>query len=152
MKIEIKKLGIDRFELIFDTVQLLLDELRGKPSDNAESHKDKIIADWRKLPGRHTVYAAYDGEQIAGIITLTEHFAIYADGTFGNINELYVFPKYRSRGVGKMLLEKAVELGKEKGWHRIEVTAPHGEQWSRTVAFYLREGFSQAGPKLRLFA
>jgi len=151
MNIGIRQLGMERFDLIFNTVLLLLEELRESPSDNPFRFKDKILADWKRNPEHHIVFAAFDEDRVVGIITLSENFAIYTDGNHGTINELYVAPEYRSRGVGKMLLDKAVSLAKERDWQRIEVTAPFGEKWAGTIAFYLREGFTEAGPKLRLF-
>jgi len=147
----IKELPIGKFETIFEQVQLLLTELREEPSQSADQYKDKILADWKRRPDQHVVFAAYDDDIIVGIITLSESFAIYAEGYHGIINELYVTPDYRSGGIGQLLLERAKKYAKERSWLRIEVTAPAGEKWERTVAFYLREGFQSAGPKLRYF-
>lgn len=84
-----------------------------------------------------------------GVLTLTDHFAIYAGGRYGVIDELYVAPGHRSAGVGGMLLEAAKTLGREKAWRRLDVTAPAGEAWERTVRFYEARGFVFTGPKLR---
>ena len=48
-----------------------------------------------------------------GVVTLNECAAIYSGGRFGEISELYVVPDYRSKGVGAMLMEAAVALGRE---------------------------------------
>ncbi len=149
--LNIVRLTIEQYDIIYDTVQLLLDELRDEPVDSGESYKEKILSDWKRNPDRHAVFAAYDGKNLAGIITLSENFAIYANGNYGIINELYVSPKYRSVGAGKLLIDRAREFGRERKWLRIDVTAPLGEKWERTVAFYLREGFVHTGPKLKIY-
>lgn len=46
-----------------------------------------------------------------------------------------------------MLVDRVLDLGREKGWRRTDVTAPLGDEWHRTVNFYLREGFVHARPK-----
>ncbi len=41
--------------------------------------------------------------------------ALYADGAFGAIPEFYVRPEFRSKGIGRMLLESARKYGISKG-------------------------------------
>jgi GNAT superfamily N-acetyltransferase len=48
------------------------------------------------------------------MITIAVIFAVYAGGDIGVINEMYVNPDYRCKGVGKMLVDKAKELAKKK--------------------------------------
>jgi len=85
---------------------------------------------------------------IVGVLTLTESQAIYAGGAYGLIDELYVSPNFRSQQVGRMLIEDAVRIGRQKGWLRISVTAPTDNN-SRPVAFYEANGFEFSGPKLK---
>ena len=86
---------------------------------------------------------------MVGISTLVETFAIYAGGSYGVIDEMYVDPEFRSAGVGKMLIDAVKEFGREKNWLRVDVTAPPEEQWKHTVRFYEKQGFVFTGPKLR---
>lgn len=80
-----------------------------------------------------------------GFIALYESHALYAEGSFGTIAELYVRPAHRSGQVGRSLVSRARELGVARGWTRLEVTTPPLPQFDRTLAFYEREGFSIAG-------
>ncbi len=84
------------------------------------------------------------------MLTLSMAFAIYANGEYGVIDEMYVDPRYRSAGVGALLVQSAAEIGKRKGWNRIDVTAPESERWDRTRHFYEKLGFVFTGPKLKL--
>ena len=86
----------------------------------------------------------------AGILTLNECASIYAGGRFGEISELYVTPQARSKGLGPELLEEAMKFGRTRGWGRLEVGAPDVPRWSRTVSFYLSNGFVEVGPRLKL--
>jgi GNAT superfamily N-acetyltransferase len=83
------------------------------------------------------------------MITIAVIFAVYAGGDIGVINEMYVNPDYRCKGVGKMLVDKAKELAKKKKWQRLDVTAPTEHKWVRTVKFYEQQGFVFTGPKLK---
>ena len=146
----IEELTYDNREMVLHNVLNLLAELREDPSEEASVDKSKVVRDWLMNRDRHRVYVALDNDRIVGILTLQECFAIYANGSYGVINELYVVPDYRSKGVGKTLVDKAAAVARMKGWRRLDVTAPAGDKWQRTVNFYLREGFVHTGPKLKL--
>ena len=102
--------------------------------------------------GRYFVLVARDiGGIDLGFVALYECYALYAEGVFGTIPELYVRPEYRSQGIGRLLLDLAKAYGMEQGWTRIEVTTPPLPQFARTLAFYEREGFAVSGGlKLRV--
>ena len=85
----------------------------------------------------------------AGVITMGICSAIYAEGTFGMINEFYVVPELRSVGIGKLLMNAAKQLAVSKGWTRLEVTATHQQINPRSIRFYQREGFEETGPRLK---
>jgi GNAT superfamily N-acetyltransferase len=94
--------------------------------------------------------ARTNSEPAAGFVALYESYALDAEGAFGTIPELYVRPAYRSRGVGKRLLNGAKEFGVSRGWKRLEVTTPPLPQFERSLQFYEREGFAiSGGRKLR---
>jgi len=96
------------------------------------------------------VFIASDGYgKAVGFITIGITSAIYAEGTFGVINELYVVPEVRSSGIGKLLLDAAKRLAASKGWTRLEVTAALERVNPRAIRFYQREEFVESGPRLK---
>jgi GNAT superfamily N-acetyltransferase len=103
--------------------------------------------------GKYSVLLARDADrgEPLGFPALFESFALYAEGSFGTIPELFVRPAYRSNGVGAALLSEAKHMGQTKGWRRLEVTTPLLPQFDRTLAFYQQQGFSiSGGRKLKL--
>ena len=84
-----------------------------------------------------------------GVLTLHECASIYAGGRFGEISEFFVKPTARAKGVGSELLKEATKFGRSREWRRLEVGAPSVPRWSRTVSFYLRNGFEEVGPRLK---
>ena len=95
---------------------------------------------------KYFTFIARDGNgNPAGTINMSESYALYAEGSFGTIQELYVRPAYRSAGVGRGLIAAAREFGRSRDWKRLEVTTPRLPEFDRTLAFYEREGFSIAG-------
>jgi GNAT superfamily N-acetyltransferase len=101
--------------------------------------------------GSYTVLLAHEDETAAGFLALSECRALYAEGEFGIIPELYVRPAFRSRKLGTMLVAEAKQVARSKGWTRLEVTTPPLPQFDRTLAFYERQGFSiSGGRKMKL--
>ncbi len=105
---------------------------------------NKILA-----TGNTHIYFGKMGVDIVGLFTLTESQAIYAGGIYGVIDEMYVLPAFRSQKIGKAFLEKIKKISIEKGWKRIDVTAPTEKKWKRTVQFYEKNDFIFTGPKLK---
>lgn len=101
---------------------------------------------------KYFVFLAYCQEGTsAGFIALYESYALYAEGAFGTIPELYVSPRYRSQDLGFHLIAAAKEFGASRRWTRLEVTTPPLPQFDRSLAFYEREGFSiTGGRKLKI--
>jgi len=85
-----------------------------------------------------------DGRAV-GFLALYESHALYAEGSFGTIPELYVRPEYRSQNVGFNLVSRAKSFGTSRSWSRLEVTTPPLPQFDKTLAFYEREGFAITG-------
>lgn len=93
----------------------------------------------------YTVFLARDGGDAAGFIALYQSYALYAEGAFGTIPELYVRPASRSQGVGAGLLAEAKRYARSRNWTRLEVTTPPLPQFDRTLVFYERHGFGISG-------
>lgn len=95
---------------------------------------------------KYFVFVARGGNaNPVGFIALYESYALYAEGAFGTIPELYVRPEYRKNELGLRLVFQAKSFGASRGWTRLEVTTPPLPQFDRTLAFYEREGFAISG-------
>jgi len=94
---------------------------------------------------KYFVFVACDGTSPVGFISLYESYALYAEGAFGTIPELYVRPPYRSTRLGLKLISQAKIFGQSRNWTALEVTTPPLPQFDKTLAFYEREGFSISG-------
>jgi len=101
---------------------------------------------------KYFVFVARDDtNKVVGFVALYESHALYAEGSFGTIPELYVRPEHRSKNVGFLLVSQAKSFGMSRGWKRLEVTTPPLPQFDKTLAFYEREGFAiTGGRKLKL--
>ncbi len=67
-------------------------------------------------------------------------------GPVGEIQEMYVLPDWRSKGVGKQLVEHLADIARHEGWVNLEVTS--NRRRIRTHEFYERMGFAVTHVKL----
>jgi ribosomal protein S18 acetylase RimI-like enzyme len=137
-----------------DTIAILVGELLQEIMDrigidvfhfNLEETKERL-AEFIEQE-KNFVFVAQDNEngEFIGFVTVYEGFALYAEGAFGTMAELYVRPSYRSHGIGRMLTQTVKDFGDERGWKRLEVTTPPLPQFDATLSFYQREGFEISG-------
>lgn len=143
-------------EVVAALVGELLHEIMAVLNEQAfRFHHDETVIrarSWLK-DGVYTVLLVREeaGAEPVGFLALYQSYALYTEGVYGTIPELFVRPVHRSKGVGAALLEQARLLGRSRGWRRLEVTTPPLPQFDRTLAFYQREGFSiSGGRKLKL--
>ena len=96
--------------------------------------------------GKYVVFVARDAAAAAiGFVTVYESYALYAEGVFGTLAELYVRPEFRSHAIGFGLLSEVRQYALTMNWTRLEVTTPPLPQFDKTVRFYERSGFAVTG-------
>lgn len=95
--------------------------------------------------GRYGALVAWRGREPLGFAGFSESVALYAEGAFATIQEFYVHPDWRSRGIGAALIAAATRLAQERGWTRLELCTPPLPQFQRSLDFYAREGFEVTG-------
>jgi GNAT superfamily N-acetyltransferase len=99
----------------------------------------------------HWAFVGVDADSAPVVFaTLAESFAVFAGGRYGILNELWVRGDSRSTGIGAMMIEHLAEFGRQRGWRRMDVSAPQDPKWDRSVEFYLARGFQRTGRKLKL--
>ncbi len=142
-EISVRQANTGDTEIVARFVHALLEEL----ADGAPPKANLIHQNTEEVLREPSVVAmiAYAQEKPVGVMVLNECAAIYAGGRFAEISELYM----RSQGVAPNLLNAAIAEASNRNWKRIEVGAPPQAAWRRTMAFYLRNGFTEVGPRLR---
>src|SRR5262245_1547867 len=105
MQIRIDRLSIQNASIAFDWVLRLLQELGEEGDDLGTLNETKVTKEWEEAGDRFQVFAAKNPDgRIIGVMTLVETYAIYANGNYGIINEMYTDPEFRSVGVGAALI------------------------------------------------
>ena len=154
--IEITPISKEHYHELSVMVGELLNEIMNKINEKAFNFDEKetekraqaLIED-----EKYWVFLAKDTESgaLIGFVSLYESYALYTEGAYGTIPELYVRPDWRSKNIGKSLLNRATEYAQTKKWGRLEVTTPPLPEFKRTLKFYQENNFEiSGGKKLKL--
>lgn len=95
------------------------------------------------LAGESTV-ALLVGEPAVGLALLTLRPNVWYDGPVGLLDELYVAPAIRSRGLGAKLLAAAEAVVRERGGELLEINVDGEDTDARR--FYERHGYAERDP------
>ncbi|GAA4853857.1 hypothetical protein GCM10023310_35990 [Paenibacillus vulneris] len=154
--IQISQCDVQDYRRITDLYIELMKEIIGSsggdltafdPSDAPECCKRLLSS------GTYIVIKAehQDKGELVGFLSMSPSSSLYANGSFGIIQELYICSEYRSQGVGRQLMAAAVAYANAMEWTRLEVSTPPLPAFVRSLAFYQREGFAvTGGEKLKL--
>ena len=93
------------------------------------------------------VLAAREDGRVVGVAVLAYRLSVSAAGPFASIEDLYVEPGARRRGVGRALLEAVGERCTSRGVSYVEAQAEDEE----AVAFYGAVGYEEE-PGVRVFS
>jgi GNAT superfamily N-acetyltransferase len=91
------------------------------------------------LPAGETI-ALLAGEPAGGVALLTLRPNVWYDGPVALLDELYVRPDLRGRGIGTALLARAVEVVRERGGRLMEINVDEDDSSARRS--YERHGFT----------
>ena len=137
----IRPAGINDKQEIFGLVCLL--EETDIPADDF----DKIYS--ANLNNNNVFYfVSTSDNRITGFISLHIQNLLHHWGKVAEIQELCVEPEFRSKGTGKILLEKAITTAKENNCVLIELAA--SQRREKAHAFYLKNGFKNSHFKFTL--
>jgi ribosomal protein S18 acetylase RimI-like enzyme len=108
------------------------------------THREDVLAylNWlfrRDVAG--VFVAEVDGKKVGFVAADGNWFSKREGKVVGAIHELVVLPEYRNRGIGKKLLEKALEYFKERGLPLAELWV--GDENIRAIEFYKKHGFEE---------
>ena len=89
---------------------------------------------------------AHTNGRAAGVAYAAAHLSAEHGGLIGWLEELYVVPEYRARGVGSALLADILARAERLNWRGVELEVVAGHE--RAAALYVRHGFI-AAPRSR---
>jgi len=131
------------------TIRRLSDTARALPLIEAQyrEHQIEIGRDRLKralrglVRGRGLVLLAISDRAPAGVAALSWIWTLERGGRTAWLDELYVVPGERGRGIGRRLLLRAIDEARRSGCIALELEVVRGH--GRAARLYLREGFSR---------
>lgn len=114
----------------------------GSPTPDAEEFRARFSG----LLAREDVLVLLVGnaKEPTGLALLTLRPTPYSDGPLAQLEELYVRPQLRGRGLGTELLRGAVERVREQGCKEMHINVDEVD--ADTRRFYERHGFTNIQP------
>lgn len=112
------------------------------PDDPVLSIDEKLIAHWREIlenPGQLYIGAEEDGRLVASCVLVVIPNMTRSARPYGLIENVVTHPDYRRRGLGKAVLQKAVEIAGVKGCYKVMLMT--GRREEGTLRFYEEAGF-----------
>lgn len=114
---------------------------------DTETDPVPVLAErFARILGHSAVLALLAGEkgQDVGFALITLRPAIWFDGPVATLDELYVVPARRGRGIGTALLTRARDLLQERGCPELHINVDEVDL--DTQRFYERHGFVNIEP------
>jgi len=104
-----------------------------------------VLADrLRALLAGEATIALLAGERVDGVALVTLRPNVWYAGPVALLDELYVRPELRGRGIGTALLTRACEVVRQRGVRLFEVNVDEDDTGARR--FYERHGFTTTPP------
>jgi aminoglycoside 6'-N-acetyltransferase I len=98
-------------------------------------------------PAAHVVVVASQA-QLLGFAVTTTSFGL-ENGLIAELEDLFVVPTARRRGLGGRLIADSVAWAREQGCQRLElVIAPNGRDIGHLFDYYIAHGFRDEGRRL----
>jgi len=122
----------------------LLYEL-GRPKsqkDNELEKFTKLLKNYMQEDDKKILVAQIENSKIIGMISMVFLSRLNQNTFEMYVPELIVLQNYRSKGIGKKLINFSIELGKEKKCHRIRLES--GNQRIESHKFYKHLGFEDS--------
>ncbi len=119
-------------------IQEAIKRLTPKIGNNYKPLHDEDIAEMVASPNTTIIIARFD-QKIVGMITLLVYRIPYVKKAY--LDDLVIDEEYRGNGIAKQLMQKAMDLAKEKGASYIDLTArPRREEGN---SLYEKFGFKK---------
>jgi ribosomal protein S18 acetylase RimI-like enzyme len=99
-----------------------------------------VLADrFRRLLAGGDTAALLGGKGPDGLVVLRFRLSLWTDALECYVAELYVAPSHRGRGIGRALMEAAIDLARERGADHIDLATSEDDVAARRL--YERLGF-----------
>ena len=138
-KFQVRLLKIDEIDAAVDLLGRQLREHGVKTTlGNVRSVIERIVKDHGL---GFALVALENNERPIAVALGCAFLGIEHGGTSGWIEELYVLPEFRQRGIGSVLVAEFIRVASALGWRAIDLEIDSSHR--RAASLYQRHGFTQ---------
>jgi len=135
-QIKIRKAELKDVKIIFNLIKELAEY--EKLLDKVTATEDKLINTIFGKDKFVEVWLAEINNEPAGQVVFFQNYSTFLAKPGYYIEDIYVRPQFRGKGIGKKLLNKVIELAAEKNYGRVEWCVLN---WNETaIDFYKKRG------------
>jgi GNAT superfamily N-acetyltransferase len=127
-----------------ESIVALLGQLKSSTALHGPVELAEVQKTYREMMRQPRVYRSFvavEQQHVIGVLSMVLYKTLLHGGGTALINELVVSRSFRSRGVGRKLIERAVADARERGMDEIEVGTEQGNKTARR--FYGSVGFDR---------
>jgi GNAT superfamily N-acetyltransferase len=130
-------------------IMTLYEELTEEKLDVAENEAGRVFGRISALPGQSLLVAETEGQVVGSLFLLIVPNLSHAARPWAILENMIVDSRFRRRGIGRDLLERAFTLCREAGCYKIQLLSNR----KRTEAhqFYHSCGFDESALGFRLY-
>lgn len=111
-------------------------------SDRYSKHDNDNFEKVRKN-GNNFIYIAEDGDKLVGFASFSIRLVVRYPKPIAELDELYVVPAFRRKGVAKILMHKVLSKAKELNCYRLFIESNYKHEAAHK--FYENIGFTNYG-------
>ena len=120
-------------------VELLAAQFRGHGIKLASGSLERAVEGMLVEASRGRILAADVGGRLAGVAVLSFIWALEHGGQSAWLDELYVIPQMRRRGIGRALLRQAIDEAVRQGCAALDLEVERSQR--KAERLYRSEGF-----------
>lgn len=131
--VQIRQIEQDDLNFIYDCINTLEEEIL--PFD---SFKEIFLENINNPAFRY--FIAESGRTPLGFISIHTQNLLHHCGLVGEIQEFYILPEYRNKGIGKLLIDQVMKFARETDLQGIDVTT--NKKRIENIKIYENLGFN----------
>ena len=139
MKINVIPVSMEHMTEVVDILQLI-SEFKHK-----NSFYEDIFKEFLEHPDNYGFVAVDDFQKVLGYGSILIEYKIRG-GVMGHIEDVAINKQYQKRGIGKLIIDKLVEKGKNKNCYKISLSCQNNN-----IIFYQKCDFLESGSTMTRF-
>ncbi len=130
---------------IIELTRAYMRDPMGGGEEMSQEVKQTLAEKLANHPCTMIFFARVDSKYV-GIATCFINISTFYAKPYFNVHDIAILPEYRGKGIGKKLLEKIIDVGREKGFCKITLEVRHDNINAQKL--YKSLGFADTQPPM----